>query len=130
MVSFRSGNYKVRDVKGFMISYNGEKHYLYMCRDIIEILASDGDEEELEKLSRIEAYEESLKRATETMPKISQSLGNSKSYLNSMDEYYSDIQKFIERKQKEIYEKRRKICLEEKRGKGKYAIIIANKIFL
>jgi hypothetical protein len=104
----RSGKYTVRDVKGFMISYNDETWHIYMGRDIIETLANDGDEEEIERLSKVEAYEESLRRGAKSMPPMPNSLSGSKSYLDSMDSYYHDRQEFIEKRQKEI-------CAEKKK---------------
>ena len=104
----RSGKYTVRDVKGFMISYNDEPWHIYMGRDIIETLANDGDEEEIERLSKVEAYEESLRRGAKSMPPMPNSLSGSKSYLDSMDSYYHDRQEFIEKRQKEI-------CVEKKK---------------
>lgn len=104
----RSGKYTVRDVKGFMISYNDEPWHIYMGRDIIETLANDGDEEEIERLSKVEAYEESLRRGAKSMPPMPNSLSGSKSYLDSMDSYYHDRQEFIEKRQKEI-------CAEKKK---------------
>jgi hypothetical protein len=104
----RSGKYTVIDVKGFMISYNDEPWHIYMGRDIIETLANDGDEEEIERLSKVEAYEESLRRGAKSMPPMPNSLSGSKSYLDSMDSYYHDRQEFIEKRQKEI-------CAEKKK---------------
>ena len=104
----RSGKYTVRDVKGFMISYNDEPWHIYMGRDIIETLANDGDEEEIERLSKVEAYEESLRRGAKSMQPMPNSLSGSKSYLDSMDSYYHDRQEFIEKRQKEI-------CAEKKK---------------
>ena len=111
----RSGNYTVRDVKGFMISYNDKPWHIYMGRDIIEILANDGDEEEIERLSKVEAYEESLRRGAKSMPSMPNSLSDSKSYLDSMDSYYRNRQEFIEKRQKEICAEKKKDTLGRKK---------------
>lgn len=110
----RSGKYTVSDIKGFMISYNDKLWHIYMGRDVIETLANDGDEEEIERLSKIEAYEESLKHGVKSMPN---SLSGSKSYLDSMDAYYRDRQEFIEKRQKEICVEKKKEILGRKRGR-------------
>lgn len=110
----KSGNYTVRDVKGFIISYKGKRYHLYMGRDVIEVLANDGDEEEIEKLSRIEAYEEYLKNESKpsSMPN---SLSKSKSYLDSMDEYYKHRKELIEKRYKGILGEKKKNILGRKR---------------
>lgn len=56
----RNGKYTVRDVIGFKISYNDKVRNIYMDRDIIKVLALDGDGEEIEKLSNLETYEKRL----------------------------------------------------------------------
>lgn len=111
----RNGKYTIKDVQGFVISYKDQKWNICVNRDVIEALANNGDEEEIEKLARLEAYEEALKREKGETPIATRTLGGSKSYLESIDKRHYDMQKFIEDQQKEIYDKKKKEIFKSKK---------------
>lgn len=104
----RNGKYTIKDVQGFVISYNDQKWNICVNRDVIEALANNGDEEEIEKLARLEAYEEALKREKGETPIATRTLEGFKSHLEAIDKQHYDRQKFIENQQKEIFEKKKK----------------------